>query len=59
MTTPIPNEIVVAADGRLDVASLPGKPTVIKAGGDKPEILPEVDFGERILATPSRVGERL
>jgi outer membrane protein assembly factor BamB len=49
----------VAADGRIYVASLPGKLTVVKAGGDKPEILHQVDFGERILATPAIVGERL
>ena len=49
----------VAADGRIYVASLPGKLTVVKAGGDKPEILHQADFGERILATPALVGERL
>ena len=49
----------VAADGKIYVSSLPGKVTVIKAGGDKPEILHQVDFGERILATPAIVGERL
>ena len=32
---------------------------MIKAGGDKPEILHQADFGERILATPAIVGERL
>ena len=50
---------LVAGDGRLYVASLPGKLTVIKTGGDKPEILHQADFGERILATPAIVGERL
>ncbi|MBL9190636.1 MAG: PQQ-binding-like beta-propeller repeat protein [Opitutaceae bacterium] len=50
---------LVAADGRLYVASLPGKLTVIKAGGDKPEILHQADFGERILATPAIVGDQL
>ena len=50
---------LVAGDGRLYVASLAGKLTVIKAGGDKPEILHQADFGERILATPAIVGERL
>jgi hypothetical protein len=50
---------LVAADGRIYVASLPGKLTVIKSGGDKPEILRQVDFGERILATPALVDERL
>jgi outer membrane protein assembly factor BamB len=49
----------VAADGRIYVASLKGKFTVIKAGGDKPEILHQADFGEPIDATPALVGERL
>jgi outer membrane protein assembly factor BamB len=49
----------IAADGRIYVASLPGKLTVIKAGGDKPEILHQADFGERIFATPAPVGDRL
>jgi len=46
----------VAADGRIYVASLLGKMCVVKAGGVKPEILYQVDFGERILATPALVG---
>ena len=49
---------LVAGDGRLYVASLPGKLTVIRMGGDKPEILHQADFGERIPATPEIVGER-
>jgi outer membrane protein assembly factor BamB len=49
----------VAADGRIYVASLPGELTVVKAGGDTPEILHEVDFGERIFATPALVGDKL
>lgn len=49
----------VAADGRIYVASVPGKVTVLKAGGTKPEILHQVDFGVRILATPALVGERI
>jgi len=49
----------VAADGRIYVASLPGKLTVLKAGGDSPEILHQVEFGERIFATPALVGDRL
>lgn len=49
----------VAADGRIYVASLPGKLTVVKAGGTKPEIMHQVDFGERILATPALVGDKL
>jgi len=49
----------VAADGRIYVASLAGKLTVVKAGGDKPEILHQADFGERISATPALVANRL
>jgi outer membrane protein assembly factor BamB len=49
----------VAADGRLYLASLSGKLTVIKAGGDKPEILHQADFGERIFATPALVDDKL
>jgi hypothetical protein len=40
------------------LASLPGKLTVVKSGGIKPAILHQVDFGERILATPALVGDR-
>ncbi len=47
----------VAADGRLYLASVPGKLTVVKVGGEKPEILHQVDFGERILASPAIVGD--
>jgi hypothetical protein len=49
----------VGADGRIYVASLAGKLTVVKAGGDKPEILHQVDFESRILATPVLVGDKL
>src|SRR5437016_3829085 len=49
----------VAADGRIYIASLPGKLTVIKAGGEKPEILHQAEFGERILATPALAGDKL
>jgi len=49
----------VAADGRIYLASKDGKVTVIKAGGEKPEILHQADFGERIFATPALVGDRL
>ena len=48
----------VAADGRIYVASLLGKITVVKAGGEKPEILHRADFGERFLATPVLVGDK-
>jgi outer membrane protein assembly factor BamB len=49
----------VAADGRIYVASVPGKFTVVKAGGAKPEILHQSDFGERIFATPALVGDTI
>lgn len=49
----------VAADGRIYVASLPGKLSVIKAGGTKPEVVHQADFGTRILATPAIVGDRI
>ncbi len=49
----------VAAAGRIYLASLPGKLTVVKAGGDKPEVLHQTDFGERILATPALVEDKL
>jgi hypothetical protein len=44
---------------QLYLASLAGRVTVVKAGGDKPEILHQADFGDRILATPALVGEAL
>lgn len=49
----------IAVDGRIIVASLPGKLSVIKAGGTKPEVLHQVDFHSRILATPAVVGEQI
>jgi outer membrane protein assembly factor BamB len=49
----------VAADGRIYVVSLPGKLTVVQAGGDKPEILHQAAFGERVFATPALVGKRI
>jgi outer membrane protein assembly factor BamB len=49
----------VAADGRIYVVSLQGKLSVIKAGGDLPEVLHQSSFGERISATPALVGENL
>jgi hypothetical protein len=33
------------------------KVAVVKAGGDRPEILHQADFGERILASPAIAGE--
>jgi len=47
----------VAGGGRIYLASLSGKVTVVKAGGDKPEILHQAEFGERILASPALVGD--
>ncbi len=49
----------VAADGRIYVASVPGKLSVVKAGGTKPEVLHVADFGERIFATPALVGDTI
>jgi outer membrane protein assembly factor BamB len=49
----------VAADGRIYLASVSGTLSVVKAGGDKPEILHQAPFGDRIFATPALVGERL
>jgi outer membrane protein assembly factor BamB len=49
----------VAADGRVIVASLDGKVTVFAAGGETPRILHQVDFKERIAATPALVESQL
>jgi outer membrane protein assembly factor BamB len=49
----------VAGGGRIYIASLAGKLTVVKAGGDKPEILHQAEFGERILASPALIGDNL
>ncbi|MBN8248608.1 MAG: PQQ-binding-like beta-propeller repeat protein [Verrucomicrobia bacterium] len=49
----------VAAAGRLYSASLQGKLTVFKAGGERPEVLHEADFGERIAGTPVLIGNRM
>ena len=49
----------VAADGRIIVASLDGKVTVFAAGGTAPKILHQVDFKERIAATPALVGNHI
>jgi outer membrane protein assembly factor BamB len=49
----------VAADGRIFLCSLDGKVTVVKAGGDAPEILHSADFKERIAATPALVGNQI
>ena len=49
----------VAADGRIYVASLNGRMTVLAAGGELPKVLHRADFGERISATPALVGKAL
>ena len=49
----------VAADGRIYVFSLDGKATVVRAGGEKPEVLHQADFGERIAGTPALAGNQL
>ena len=49
----------VAADGRIFMASLNGAMTVLKAGGEKPEVLRTIDFGERIGATPALADDRI
>jgi len=49
----------VAADGHIYIVSVPGRLTIVKAGGDKPEILHQANFGERIFATPALAGSRL
>jgi len=49
----------VAADGRIYIASQKGKLTVVKAGGEKPEVLHQVDFGEQIYASPALVGDNV
>jgi len=49
----------VAGGGRIYLASEDGKLTVVKAGGDKPEILHQAEFGERIFATPALIGDKL
>lgn len=49
----------VAADGRIYFVSLPGKLTVIGSGGDKPEVLHQVDFGESVFATPAIVANSI
>lgn len=49
----------VAAAGRIYLASLDGVLTVVKAGGDAPEILHQVKFGERIAGSPALAGDRL
>jgi outer membrane protein assembly factor BamB len=49
----------VAADGFIYFISVPGRLTVIKAGGDKLEILHQASFGEKVFATPALAGPRI
>jgi outer membrane protein assembly factor BamB len=49
----------IAADDRIYVVSLTGKLSVVKAGGDKPEIIHQASFGERVFATPAPVEDKL
>ena len=49
----------VAADGRIYVASLNGRVTVLTADGEMPKILHQADFKERISATPALVGNAI
>ncbi len=49
----------VAADGRLYLLSLDGKLSVVRAGGQAPEILHQADFREKTAATPALAGNRL
>ena len=49
----------MAGGGRIYLASQSGKLTVVKAGGEKPEILHQAEFGEQIFATPALVGDKL
>ena len=50
---------LTAANGHIYAISVPGKLTVFKAGGDKPEVVHQADFKERTFATPALVGDRL
>ena len=49
----------VVADGRIYLASVSGKVTVVQAGGDKPVILHQTEFPERIYATPALAEKNL
>jgi len=49
----------VAADGRVFFAANDGKVTVIKAGAETLEVLHQIDFKQRIFATPALVGDKI
>jgi outer membrane protein assembly factor BamB len=49
----------VAADGHIYFVSLKGRVTVVEAGGERPKVLRQADFGERICATPALVEKTL
>jgi outer membrane protein assembly factor BamB len=49
----------VAADGRIFLASQNGKVTVIKSGGEKPEILHQTDFNEKIAPTMALIENKI
>jgi outer membrane protein assembly factor BamB len=49
----------VAANGHLYVASLDGLVSVIKAGGNEPELIHQANFGESIFATPAIVNDKI
>ena len=49
----------VAANGYLYFASLPGKLSVVKAGGDDLQMVHQIDFEDRIFASPALVEDNL
>ncbi|MFO1461835.1 MAG: PQQ-binding-like beta-propeller repeat protein [Verrucomicrobiota bacterium] len=49
----------VAGDGRVYFTSLQGKLCVVRAGGTRPEVLHEADFGGRMAGTPALIGDRM
>jgi outer membrane protein assembly factor BamB len=49
----------VAADGRIYFVSLNGRVSVVAAGGEKPKVVRQADFHERICATPALVEKTL
>ena len=49
----------VAGDGRVYFTSLQGKLCVVRAGGTRPEVIHEADFGDRMAGTPALIGDRM